>query len=88
MNFEVEIEEEEANNSIISSDREEEVTSHREQVLLNVMPRFSALISLWCAILLITSILRSKYYRNRIYHRINLGCGLNIILLCVLKLWG
>mmetsp|Transcript_37986 Transcript_37986/g.41994 ORF Transcript_37986/g.41994 Transcript_37986/m.41994 type:complete len:386 (+) Transcript_37986:242-1399(+) len=52
------------------------------------MPRFSALVSLWCAILLITSILRSKYYRNRIYHRINLGCGLNIILLCVLKLWG
>jgi len=88
MNFEVEIEEEEANNSIISSDREEEVTSDREQVLLNVMPRFSALISLWCAILLITSILRSKYYRNRIYHRINLGCGLNIIILCVLKLWG
>jgi len=62
--------------------------TQKEKILLNIIPRIAAGFSLCCASYMIWTILRSKYYRSRIYHRMMLGCGLNIILMVGITFWG
>lgn len=59
-----------------------------EKQLLNIIPRTAAGFSFCCASYMIWTILRSKYYINRIYHRIMLGCGFNIMLMVGVTFWG
>jgi len=59
-----------------------------QQLALNIIPRIAAVISLCCALHIIMTVLRSKYYRNRIYHRIMLGCAINIIIHAGVLIWG
>jgi len=59
-----------------------------QQAMLNIIPSFAAVTSICCAVYIVFAVLRSKYYRSRIYHRIMLGCGINIIILDISFLWG
>ena len=59
-----------------------------QQIALNIIQRVAAICSMGCSVYLITSVLRSKYYRSRIYHRIMVGCAINIVLICCVDLWG
>lgn len=63
-------------------------TSNEQRKLLNILPRIAAGISLCCAIYMIWTILRSKYYRSRIYHRIMLGMAFNTLVSVLVVLWG
>ena len=62
--------------------------SYNQQLLLNVIPRITAGISCCCALHMVVTILKSPFYRGRMYHRIMLGCAANIILLNIMQLWG
>ena len=62
--------------------------SYNQQLLLNVIPRITAGMSCCCALHMVVTILKSPFYRGRMYHRIMLGCAANIILLNIMQLWG
>lgn len=62
--------------------------SVQQKQLLNVVPRAALLLSLASAFYMIWSILRSAYNRNRVYHRIMLGCAISVIIYAGNKLWG
>mmetsp|Transcript_2991 Transcript_2991/g.4513 ORF Transcript_2991/g.4513 Transcript_2991/m.4513 type:complete len:372 (+) Transcript_2991:129-1244(+) len=59
-----------------------------EQKLLNILPRIAASISFCCASHMTYTILKSRYYRSRIYHRLILGCSIYIIILNMVTFWG
>ena len=64
------------------------VLDENEQHLLNVLPRVAASISICCSSCIIYTVLSSEFYRRRIYHRIMMGCSVNIILLNIVQIWG
>jgi len=59
-----------------------------QQIALNILPRIAAFISICCVLHIIVTVLRSKYYRNRMYHRIMLASGVHIIIHAMTLLWG
>ena len=62
--------------------------TRKQQLTLETLPRVGAAISLCCSFSVVWTVLRSRYYRSRIYHRIMLGCVLNIIILNITQIWG
>lgn len=58
--------------------------TERQQKLLSSLPALAAILSAGCCLSLIFTVLSSRYYRSRIFHRIMLGCAINILCLnCV-----
>ena len=62
--------------------------SESHQRVLNLCERIGASISILCSLYLVKTVLSSQYYRCRIYHRIMMGCAVNIILMGIVILWG
>ena len=67
---------------------EDQELTDDERLLLDVLTSSAACVSLLCALYMIISILRSRYYRSRIYHRMVFGCSLTLILDAAEELWG
>jgi hypothetical protein len=66
-----------------------ELLSEWQHRLLNIIPRLGSMISLACAAWLIWSIfLRRNPNRRGIFHRLMMGCGVNIMILQLNILWG
>jgi len=59
-----------------------------QQIALNILPRAAALISICCALCIIVTVVRRKFYHRRMYHRIMLGCAINIVIFALTLLWG
>ena len=59
-----------------------------QQRALNVLQRVAAGSSMICGMFLIYSVLRSQYYRRRIFHRIMMGCAIAVVLIACLDFWG
>jgi hypothetical protein len=64
-------------------------TFTEQQILvLAILPRIGATISLFSSLYIVITVLCSPHYRSRVYHRIMLGTALNIMLWSVPNLWG
>ena len=59
-----------------------------QQQWLNVVPSVGAAISIGCCLFVIITVLRSQYYRSRIYHRIMVGSSIGILITSTGFVWG
>lgn len=59
-----------------------------QELLLNILPRVAASISLTCSIYMMVVIQRLILCKCRPYHRIMYGCAVNVSILSLLTLWG
>ena len=71
-----------------NSQNEEYFPTESEQISLSIAGRTTGAISLVFAFYLIWTVVSSKYYRRRIFHRLMVGCAANIVVLSVNRLWG
>mmetsp|Transcript_10845 Transcript_10845/g.16674 ORF Transcript_10845/g.16674 Transcript_10845/m.16674 type:complete len:439 (-) Transcript_10845:63-1379(-) len=62
--------------------------THSQELLLNILPRIAAAISLGCSINMMAIIRKSSLCKTRVYHRIMFGCAVNVSFLSLLTLWG
>ena len=62
--------------------------TYTQELLLDILPRVGACMSICCAIYIIKTVIASRYYQRRIYHRIMFAASCNIILHNCVQIWG
>jgi hypothetical protein len=66
----------------------DEAWSLAQQKTIAIVPRISAAISILSSLYIVVSVLRSRIYRSRIFHRIMVGTALNVTFFSIWELWG
>ena len=59
-----------------------------QQQIINLVVRVASFISLIAATHLIYTVMKSKYYRKRIFHKMMMCCSCHIVLFNILLIWG
>ena len=59
-----------------------------QQQIINLVVRAASFISLIAATHLIYTVMKSKYYRKRIFHKMMMCCSCHIVLFNILLIWG
>ena len=64
-----------------------DITESQERAL-DVTERIASAISMFSGMFIISTVIRSPYYRQRIYHRIMMGCAVAVMITACLQMWG
>ena len=64
-----------------------ELTTQQQKVM-HALCRVGGSVSICCSLYMMISILKSQYYRSRIYSRLVFGNAISIVLLSITNLWG
>lgn len=62
--------------------------SERDQKLIALLPSIGGFISVFFCIKLIVTVLRSAYFRSRVYQRLMAACAFNVIIQSFASIWG